>query len=79
MGFAVQGPSIAEDGRNAGKDGCSDYFDAGELNGEIAHVISTFNVDLDSGLSGDSLVVPIHQVSRPYRGNGAAYSEWNKG
>ena len=79
MGFAVQGPSIAEDGRNAGVDGCGDNFDAGELDGEIAHVITAFNVDFDSGLFGDSLVVLIHQVSRPYRGNGTAYSEWNIG
>lgn len=49
MGFVVQGPSTSEDGANAGVDGYGDNFDAGKLNGEIAHVITSFNVDFDSG------------------------------
>lgn len=79
VGFAAQGPSITENGGNAGVNGCGNTFDAGKLNGEMAHVITTFDVDYDSGLFGDSLIIPIHQVSRAYRVDATAYSEWDKG
>lgn len=79
--FAVQGPSVTENGGDAGVKWVAviSSMRVSSINGEMAHVITTFDVDYDSGLFGDPLrynsYACIHQVSRAYRGNATAYSE----
>lgn len=78
VGFALQRPSITHDGRDPGVQDGPDDLDAGELDGEVPHIVASLDVDCDSDPLGDALVVHVHQPPRHQRRDGAGDSERNK-
>ena len=68
-------PAVAEDGDDAEVEHRPDDLDAGGFDGEVPHVVASFEVDFDAGGFGGAAVVEVHEGAAEEGGEGAADAE----